>query len=209
VRAGRIKQLAIPQGALLIDGRGRVLMPSLIDTHVHLAIAMPPPLLASAEAGYVHALALENARRMLLRGFTLVRDMGGPTLGLQPAIDDGIAIGSRTHSSGAALTVTGGHGDFRSALQPPRALGRRVHELESGGWSVAVDGLPAVLAAAREQLRRGANQVKVMAGGGGVIEPGALADVLLIDGDPLANLSLVAEPQRGLAVIVKNGQVVR
>ena len=173
LQAGRIARVSAPgerlvasPDALLVDGRGRVLMPGLIDTHVHLAIPLPPPLLATADAGYVYALALENARRMLWRGFTSVRDMGGPTLGLQRAIDEGIAVGPRIHSSGAALTQSGGHGDFRSVLEPPAALGGNPHVLERGGWSIAVDGVPAVLAAAREQLRRGASQVKVMAGGG-------------------------------------------
>lgn len=172
VRGDRIERIAAgPQAleapeALVIDGRGGTLMPGMIDTHVHLAIPLFPPRIEEFDRGYVDALALDGACRMLLRGFTSVRDMGGPTMGLKQAIDEGIAPGPRIFPSGAVLTVTGGHADARGPLEPPSEEGGTVHPTERAGWFSRADGVPAVLLAAREQLRLGATQIKVMAGGG-------------------------------------------
>jgi imidazolonepropionase-like amidohydrolase len=152
--------------ARVIDGSGGTLMPGLVDTHVHLAIPMFPPRIADTDRGYVDALALDGACRMLLRGFTSVRDMGGPTMGLRQAIDEGVALGPKIYPSGAVLTQTGGHADPRSALDPPTEFGGTTHPMERGGWSTRVDGAQAVLVGAREQFRLGATQLKIMAGGG-------------------------------------------
>jgi imidazolonepropionase-like amidohydrolase len=172
VRGNRIERIApaaappAAPDAVVIDGRGGTLMPGMIDTHVHLAIPMFPPRIADTDRGYVDALAIDGACRMLLRGFTSVRDMGGPTMGLRQAIDEGVALGPRIYPSGAVLTQTGGHADPRSALDAPAEFGGSVHPMERGGWSNRADGVQAVLVAAREQFRLGATQLKIMAGGG-------------------------------------------
>ena len=150
-----------------IDGAGRVLMPGLIDAHWHAAFAtIPLEVLLRADPGYVHLLAGRSATETLLRGFTSVRDAGGPTFGLKTAIDAGVLSGPRIFPSGAMISQTGGHGDFRSPADIPRGrLGHLSHADLIGATAVA-DGVDEVLRATREQLMLGASQLKLMAGGG-------------------------------------------
>jgi imidazolonepropionase-like amidohydrolase len=171
-------------GAVVVDGRGGTLLPGLVDTHVHLTIAMFPPRIADSDRGYVDALALAGACRMLLRGFTSVRDMGGPAMGLKQAIDEGFAAGPRIYPSGAVITTTGGHADARGPLDPPTESGGTPYPTERAGWFSRADGESAVLVAAREQLRLGATQIKVMAGGG-VGSPRTPLDLLAFRPDEL------------------------
>ena len=108
----------------VIDGGGRTLMPGLIDAHWHAMLVRPPVAsLLTADTGYLNLLAGAEATATLLRGFTTVRDMGGPAFGLKQAIDDGTVAGPRIFPSGAIITITGGHGDFRPFTDLPRALG--------------------------------------------------------------------------------------
>jgi imidazolonepropionase-like amidohydrolase len=161
------KNIATPAGAAVFDAGGRVLMPGLIDAHVHLSIVLPPAKLLATDPGYVAALMQKGAERMLMRGFTTVRDMAGPVFGLKQAIDEGIAVGPRIYPSGAAISQTAGHGDFRSPVELNKNFGgSSVYPSETRGFSFVVDGKPQVLAAVRENLRQGATQIKVMAGGG-------------------------------------------
>jgi imidazolonepropionase-like amidohydrolase len=107
--------MTLPEGAEVIDGSGRTLMPGLMDAHVHLALVRrPDEILNDYDWMYVGALANEQAQEMLLRGFTTVRDIGGPTVGLHRAIEEGRIIGPRLFSSGPYITQTSGHGDFRA-----------------------------------------------------------------------------------------------
>jgi imidazolonepropionase-like amidohydrolase len=160
------KNLAAPAGATMIDAGGRVLMPGLIDAHVHLAIVLPPAKLLTTDPGYVYALMQKGAERMLMRGFTSVRDMAGPVFGLKQAIDEGLVRGPRVYPSGAAISQTAGHGDFRWPTDLNKNFGGNVYAAELRGLSFLADGKPQVLAAVRENLRLGATQIKVMAGGG-------------------------------------------
>jgi len=158
--------LAAPARATVIDGAGRTLMPGLIDCHTHLTMAsVPVSVLLTPDSGYLHLLAGRQAEATLLRGFTTVRDMGGPTFGLKRAIDEGKIRGPRISPSGASISQTAGHGDFRQRWEVPRRPGvlSRAEEL---GAAVIADGVPEVTRAAREQLLLGAAQLKVMAGGG-------------------------------------------
>jgi imidazolonepropionase-like amidohydrolase len=149
-----------------IDGRGRVLMPGLIDAHWHATLAaVPLPVALAADPGYLHLAAGREAERTLLRGFTSVRDAGGPAFALRRAIDEGLLAGPRIWPSGAFITQTAGHGDFRSRHEVPRACGALSHG-EVVGASTIADGADQVLRAVREQLLLGASQIKVMAGGG-------------------------------------------
>jgi imidazolonepropionase-like amidohydrolase len=151
----------------VIEGAGRVLMPGLIDAHWHAAFAATSlPDLVGGDIGYVHLRAGVEARRTLLRGFTGVRDAGGPTFALKRAIDEGLVSGPRIYPSGAMISQTGGHGDFRFRHEVPRDVSRGLSHLEAAGGAVIADGVDQVLRAAREQLMLGASQIKLMAGGG-------------------------------------------
>ena len=157
--------LTAPDGATVIDGRGRTLMPGLIDAHVHLAMASLPVLsLLTADTGYIHLRAGKEAERTLMRGFTTVRDCSGPVFGLKRAIDEGHNAGPRIYPSGAMISQTAGHGDYRMPYEvPKRTQLTRAEELGAGA---VADGVPAVSKSVREQLLLGATQVKLAAGGG-------------------------------------------
>lgn len=162
------KAIAAPEGATMIDGGGRTLMPGLIDAHVHLMMSETPVgVLMTADPNFVALVAGRGATATLMRGFTSVRDMGGPTFGLKRAIDSGVLPGPRIWPSGATISQTSGHGDFRIPSQDlPAGPGRALHFTERLGFTAIADGRPEVLRAVREQLMRGATQIKLMAGGG-------------------------------------------
>ena len=153
----------------VIDGAGRTLMPGLIDNHVHMvfgSVTMADLMNPDNSLEYYGSAALTSARETLLRGFTSVRDMGGPIFPLKAAIDKGVAPGPRIWPSGALISQTGGHGDFRLPQDPPRKFTGQRSRAEDVGATFIVDGVEEVLTAARENLRMGASQLKVTAGGG-------------------------------------------
>ena len=162
--------------ATVIDGGGRTLMPGLADTHVHLGFAsLPQAQLFTGRPGYSYIYSTGDAEAMLMRGVTVVRDMGGDVFGLKQAIDEGRVPGPRIFPSGAMVSQTAGHGDFRLPNQDnPRFGGPRPYWMKLGYVRLA-DGVPEVLAAVRENLRNGASQIKLAAGGG----YGSPADPLL------------------------------
>ncbi|MEW6450463.1 MAG: amidohydrolase family protein [Pseudomonadota bacterium] len=149
----------------IIDGGGRTLMPGLIDAHWHAMLIRGTVAQSFGDVGYNNLLAGDEATDTLMRGFTTVRDVGGPVFGLKRAIDDGIVKGPRIYPSGAILTVTSGHGDFRELTDLPRTVGT-LTRMEKVGGSVVVDSPDEVRMRAREQLMQGASQIKVTAGGG-------------------------------------------
>ena len=150
-----------------VAGGGRVLMPGLIDAHWHAMFAtLPFVALTTADVGYANLAAGQEAEATLLRGFTAVRDVGGPVFGLKRAIDEGIVVGPRIYPSGAFISQTSGHGDFRMPYEVPRAVGDPLTYLERVGISAIADSPDEVRLRAREQLRQGASQLKLMAGGG-------------------------------------------
>lgn len=150
-----------------VAGGGRVLMPGLIDAHWHAMFAtLPFVALTTADVGYANLAAGQAAEATLLRGFTAVRDVGGPVFGLKRAIDEGIVVGPRIYPSGAFISQTSGHGDFRMPYEVPRAVGDPLTYLERVGISAIADSPDEVRLRAREQLRQGASQLKLMAGGG-------------------------------------------
>ena len=154
-------------GTTIIDGAGRVLMPGLIEAHWHAFMAATPQiLLTAADPSYLHLLAARQAEATLMRGFTTVRDMGGPVFGLKRAIDEGVMIGPRIYPSGAFISQTSGHGDFRFSFEVPRTLGGPLSHTEVEGVAAIADSPDEVRLRAREQLRGGASQIKLMAGGG-------------------------------------------
>jgi imidazolonepropionase-like amidohydrolase len=151
----------------LIDCGGRVLMPGLIDAHWHAMLAcLPLTVLLTADAGYITLIAADEARKTLMRGFTSVRDMAGPTFSLKRAIDDGLVPGPRIWPSGAMISQTGGHGDFRFPYEVPASPNAPLSRVDAIGGGAVADGVDRVLTRAREQLMLGASQLKLAAGGG-------------------------------------------
>jgi imidazolonepropionase-like amidohydrolase len=174
VRGNKIERIAT--GAIqtdrsattvLIDGGGRTLMPGLIDMHWHAMLVRPTPAaLLMGDVGHLNLVAGAEANDTLMRGFTTVRDMGGPTFGLKRAIDEGTVVGPRIFPSGAIITVTSGHGDFRQPFELPRTLGGPESRGEQIGAAMIADSPDEVRVRVREQLLQGASQIKLTAGGG-------------------------------------------
>jgi imidazolonepropionase-like amidohydrolase len=164
------REIAAPPGvkADVYDGTGKdwVLMPGLIDAHVHASVGMSPIDLLTADNSYVALRGAAELEMMLDRGFTSVRDMGGNTFGLKRAIDEGRLRGPRIFPSGAIISQTSGHGDYRLPSDKPRRFGGPLGRAEQLGIALVADGREEVLVAAREQLRLGATQVKLAVGGG-------------------------------------------
>ena len=120
----------------IVDGGGRTLMPGLIDVHWHAMMVRPTPAqLLASDVGYTNLLAGAEATATLMRGFTTIRDLGGPSFGLKRAIDEGLLPGPRIYPSGAVITVTSGHGDFRQLSDLPRTLGGMLSRIEQLGGS--------------------------------------------------------------------------
>jgi imidazolonepropionase-like amidohydrolase len=170
----------------VIDARGLTLMPGLIDAHVHAYLTtMDLAALSLKPASLLAHEGAEILEGMLQRGFTSVRDAAGADWGLQTAVERDLVKGPRLYISGRALSQTGGHGD-------PRARGSAIGICSCGAhtsWLAhVVDGVPAVLAAARAELRGGANQIKIMASGG-VASPA----------DPLMSIQFTLEEIRAAA----------
>lgn len=161
----------------VIAGGGRTLMPGLIDAHWHAMLVRPTPAaLLTDDVGYLNLVAGAEARDTLMRGFTTVRDVGGPSFGLKRAIDEGIVAGPRIFPSGAIVSVTSGHGDFRQANELPRVVGAPQSRQEQTGASMIADSPDEVRVRVREQLLKGASQIKLTAGGG-VASPNSPLDV--------------------------------
>ena len=156
-----------PDGAQVIDCGGRVIMPGLIDAHWHaLFAALPAQRLLTADVGYMFTVATAEAQRTLMRGFTTVRDLGGPVFALKQAIDEGLVPGPRIYPSGAMITTTGGHGDLRPLTDIPRSPGGPLSPTEQTGAIMIADSADEVRLRVREQLMQGASQIKLVGGGG-------------------------------------------
>jgi len=159
-----------PDGDLTrIDGDGHVLMPGLIDNHVHLFMAISTieqVLSPDTDPEVLRQNSEKMATDTLLRGFTSVRDLAGPVFDLKRAVDADEVVGPRIWPSGAMISQTSGHGDYRSANDLPRAPYTQLSHPEMAGGSAIADGVDQVLRVTREQLMRGASQIKLAAGGG-------------------------------------------
>jgi imidazolonepropionase-like amidohydrolase len=183
VEGNRIKHVAAgeqgaPDGAQMIDCGGRVVMPGLIDAHVHTMFSsLSPAQLMTADVGFVFLSASAQAERTLMRGFTTVRDLGGPSFALKKAIDSGLTVGPRIYPCGAVITTTGGHGDMRMNSDVPRSPGGPQSQIESMGAAAIADSADEVRLRVREQLFLGASQIK-MIGGGGVASPRTTLDMV-------------------------------
>ncbi|MCW4440397.1 amidohydrolase family protein [Vibrio splendidus] len=156
--------------AVVIDGEGKTLMPGLIDGHAHVMINYNfGDIETNKDLTDISIHATQVAKRYLDDGFTTVRDMGGPAFGLTREIEAGNVVGPRIYPSGAFISQTSGHGDFRDRSDPgftPNSVGD-ISNFERMGIGAVADGVPEVLKATRLNLRNGATQIKIMAGGGG------------------------------------------
>ena len=158
--------IEVGAGAQVIDGDGRTLMPGMIDVHTHLAITTSLADIhgnITPEENAIRTTVI--ARQFLDDGFTTVRDVGGNTFALKRSIDSGLIPGPRIYPSGAFLSQTSGHGDFRTPAEPHPHTGHidAGHRLKMG---IVADGKAEVYRAVRENLRQGATQIKMMASGG-------------------------------------------
>ena len=172
VEDGRIREVAdgalgVPADAERVACGGRTLMPGLIDAHFHaLLVDLNIPALDDMPASLLHQHARHNLEGALSRGFTTVRDAGGADLGLALAVERGLIAGPRILFAGRGLSQTGGHGDMRkqTRFEPCGCSGYH------GPLTQVADGVDAVRQVVREELRKGAHQIKMMVSGG-VLSP--------------------------------------
>jgi imidazolonepropionase-like amidohydrolase len=149
--------------AVVFDLGGRTLMPGLCDAHVHVtAIEADLAKLDRLSPSYITARSINVLSGMLRRGFTTVRDAGGADQGLAQAVREGVCEGPRILYSGRALSQTGGHGDMRSPGE------EAANPCSPPLWALSRigDGVTEVRRAARDELRKGACQIKIMVSGG-------------------------------------------
>jgi imidazolonepropionase-like amidohydrolase len=160
-----------PEGARVIHCGGRVIMPGLIDAHWHALFAgLPLAVALQGDTALTNLAAAAEAERTLMRGFTTIRDLGGPTFALKQAIDQGLATGPRIYPCGAMITSSGGHGDMRPLYEIRTAPGAPFGSIREAEGAMIADGPDFVMMRVREQLLQGASQIKVV-GSGGVSTP--------------------------------------
>jgi len=180
-----------PSDAAILDCGDRVLMPGLIDAHWHsLFAAVPAAVLVGGDPGFIFAASTAEAERTLLRGFTSIRDLGGPVFTFKQAIDAGVVPGPRIYPSGAMITTSGGHADLRMLSDIPRNPAE-LSVIERLGGAMIADSAGEVKMRVREQLLQGASQIKIV-GGGGVSSPRSPLDMTTFDEDDLRTAVNVA-----------------
>ena len=181
-----------PEGTIVIDAAGQTLMPGLTDAHWHMSAVKGVPWMGPDDELAV-ALILKDAEFQLLRGFTTVRDTAGSIFGIKAAIDRGIFPGPRCYPSGAAISQTSGHGDPGPVNDLPATLGGELSHYQRAGMTAVANGVPEVLAATRQQFKRGASQIKIMAGGG-----------VTSDYDPIDTLQFTPEEMRAIVQVASD-----
>ena len=176
--------------AMVIDGKGSVLIPGLIEAHSHLALHGDLFQIRNEfNWMYIGAKSGAEATRMLHRGFTTARDAGGPVNGLRKVVDAGHVDGPRIYAAGPPLTQTGGHFDIRGLNEPNYHFLGVPDSKNWMEWYYMADGVAEVQKAAREVFRKGSSHIKIMAGGG-------VATVY----DPLDGLQYTPEEIRAIVI---------
>ncbi|PAF43926.1 hypothetical protein BKH45_00905 [Helicobacter sp. 11S03491-1] len=175
IKNNKITQVApgikAPSDAQIIDIKGKFLMPGLLDAHWHTMLAAAPMSAYNLpDDGLLVAAAVKEAKKTVLRGFTTIRDMAGGVFGIKKAIDEKIISGPRIFPSGAFISQTAGHGDMKPITDAPTFYGGTQVPMEQRGDFVIADGVSEVLTAVRWQLKKGASQIKIGAGGGVISE---------------------------------------
>ena len=154
-------------GGRIIEGGGRTLMPGLIDAHWHTMLAFwPVGRVLTSDIATLSLAAAQSQERVLMRGFTTVRDMGGAAIPIAKATDSGLIVGPRMYPSGPPIGQTSGHGDWRNPLNIPEEKYAPLDYTQKSGQTLIADGVPEVMKRSREVLRMGASQIKGMGGGG-------------------------------------------
>jgi imidazolonepropionase-like amidohydrolase len=194
VEGNLIKQVSVEaisaSGATVIDGKGGVLMPGLIEAHAHLSLHGDLfQMRNELNWMYIGAKTGAEATRMLMRGFTTARDAGGPVNGLRKVIDAGHVDGPRIYAAGPPVTQTGGHFDIRGLSEPNYYFLGIPDAKQFMEYGYMADGVPEVQKATREVFRKGSSHVKIMGGGG-------VATVY----DPLDGLQFTPEEIRAIVV---------
>ncbi|TKB46493.1 hypothetical protein FCL40_17735 [Ferrimonas sediminicola] len=151
-------------GGTVIDGGGRTLMPGLTDCHWHNMAAYMGSDVFTAGLGRLNLVAAHEAEKTLMRGFTSVRDPGGPVFELKESIDEGLFPGPRIYAAGAMISQTSGHADFRRPIDLPQSYSRDLTPLEVMASVSIADGRAQVMQRVRENLMRGAAFIKLMGG---------------------------------------------
>ncbi|MEM7745981.1 MAG: amidohydrolase family protein, partial [Pseudomonadota bacterium] len=169
VEDGRIKEIGpglTSLAARIVDVGGKTLMPGLIDAHVHVkAASLDFAAMERTPVSYLLGQSAQIMKAMLHRGFTTVRDAAGADRGLADAVDHGLLEGPRMRVPGLALSQTGGHSDQRPFTVMSQPTVNEIHNLGAQFGRIA-DGVDECRRAARDELRKGAHHVKIMAGGG-------------------------------------------
>ncbi|EGR7974491.1 amidohydrolase family protein [Vibrio vulnificus] len=171
--------IVVPENTMVIDGAGRTMTPGFIDAHTHLYWNTSVAEMLYSPADYHSIMALSEAESTLMRGYTTIRDIAGSVFGIRKAIDQGLYPGPRIYTSGAAVGMTAGHGDMRSPFVEPRQFGGpAMTEFETLGFTKFADGVPEVLGAARVEMRKGADFLKMFVGGAvtGLYDPLDIAE---------------------------------
>jgi len=167
-KIAKISEKAInpSKNTTVIDGKGMVMTPGFIDIHAHVMLQESFATFLQRDSFYIAYIATREAEKYLMHGFTTIRDLAGNTFSLKKAIDQGVITGPRIFPSGAMISQTSGHSDHRFDSDKPLKLGGNPAVDELQGHTAVVDGEGEVLKAVREQLRRGASQIKICVGGG-------------------------------------------
>ena len=166
VSAAEDGKTSAASGHTFVDLKGKYLMPGLIDCHVHLTATAGGTTMRDLFDAHPNTIAYRtvwNAKQMLLRGFTTARDTSGADFALREAIAEGLVPGPRLFIAGTALSQTGGHGDLRL---PHQGESFKCCGGNGPGIGRICDGVPECLAVARDELRKGADFLKIMCGGG-------------------------------------------
>ena len=196
VDVGLSRDLTAGDDVPRVDVGGRTLMPGLIDAHVHASLTtLDLAALARRPLTRVGIEAKSVLEGMLRRGFTTVRDAGGLDRGLAEALDVGLVVGPRVFRSGRVLSQTGGHGDTEPVDDAPHLCACHV---KSTAFAHIADGVDAVRRAVREELKAGAHQIKVMAGGG-VATPTDPIDMVQYTGEEIRAAVVEAASRRTYA----------
>ena len=183
----------VPTGATVIDAAGRTLTPGFVDVHMHASAYLPGAVTHQASAWQMGVYMAKSLEGFLQRGFTTVRDAGGADGSIAELINQGFIAGPRLFPSGPALSQTGGHGDDRAPYSAHPYFGRSNELAMSRGLSWLVDGPDEVLRAARENLKNGATQIKILASGG-----------VLSQFDPLHTVQFTPEEIRAAVAAASN-----
>lgn len=155
------------EGATVINGGGRTMIPGLIDVHWHVLFNyVPQSDLLTSDFEHLVVMGLKGAEATLMRGFTTVRDVGGNPFSIKKAIDAGIYPGPRIFPSGPMISQTGGHSDGNPYTAVPTEDPNALSYLERNSVVMRADGVDQMRLRVREVLRMGASQIKIATGGG-------------------------------------------